>query len=358
MQNDATPPPAPGAYAASGVDIDAGNRAKRLMAASVRSTRRPEVLADFGAFGGLFALGPLALRDPVLVASIDSVGTKLKIAFALGRHDTVGQDIVAHCVNDILVCGARPLFFLDYLGLGTIGDPLVAATVVAGVAAGCRANGCALLGGETAQLPGFYQPGEYDLAGCIVGLVERAALITGDRIQPGDVVIGLPSAGLHTNGYALARQAFAGDDWAQPVPELGRSLGDELLTPHRSYLPDLRPLLDDPDLAGAITGMAHITGGGLLENIPRVLPAGLGVDLDAATWTIPPIFRLIQARGNVAWDEMPRVFNLGVGYVVVAAAARAADVLARLAPAGGWRAGAVVARPEGEAVRIAGLPAA
>ncbi|HKD75144.1 MAG TPA: phosphoribosylformylglycinamidine cyclo-ligase, partial [Ktedonobacterales bacterium] len=240
-----------GAYAASGVDIDAGNRAKALMRASIQSTRRPEVLADFGSFGGLFALKSLNMRDPVLVTSIDGVGTKLKLAFALDRHDTVGFDIVAHCVNDILVCGARPLMFLDYLGLGGI-DPEVTARIVAGVAAGCRAAGCALIGGETAQLPGFYAPNEYDLAGCIIGIVERDAIITGEHILAGDVVIGLPSVGLHTNGYSLARRVFADDDLAVPVADLGgHTLADVLLEPHRSYLAPVLRVLDDPVLAEA-----------------------------------------------------------------------------------------------------------
>lgn len=348
--------PPSSAYAAAGVDIDLGNRAKQLMAEAVRSTRRPEVLADFGAFGGLFALAPLGLRDPVLVSSIDSVGTKLKVAFALGRHDTIGHDIVNHCVNDILVGGARPLFFLDYLGLGAISDPTIAATVVAGVAAGCRAAGCALIGGETAQLPGIYQPGEYDLAGCIIGIVERAAIVSGEHIQTGDVVLGLPSAGLHTNGYSLARQIFAGEDWSVVHPELGRSIGDELLTVHRSYLAPVRTLLDDPNLAGAVHGMAHITGGGLLENIPRVLPDGLGVDLDARAWEMLPIFRLIQQRGQVDWHEMARVFNLGIGYVLIVAPDQAGALQARLRDAGARTVGAVVARTEGERVRVEGLP--
>jgi phosphoribosylformylglycinamidine cyclo-ligase len=351
-----TPDSSASAYAAAGVDIDAGNRAKTLMQAAVRSTRRPEVLADFGSFGGLFALKPLNLRDPVLVTSIDGVGTKLKVAFTLGRHDTVGGDIVAHCVNDILVCGARPLMFLDYLGLGEM-TPDVAATIVAGVAVGCREAGCALIGGETAQMPGFYAAGEYDLAGCIIGIVERDAIVTGAEMQAGDVVIGLPSIGLHTNGYSLARQVFADMDWTTPVPELGRSIGDELLQPHRSYLAPLRRVLDDPALASAVTGMAHITGGGLLENIPRVVPAGLGVDLDATRWEILPVFRLMQARGNVSWAEMCRVFNIGIGYVVMARATQADAVLAALGEDAGARViGRVVERTVGEGVRVEGLP--
>ncbi len=343
------------AYARAGVDIDAGNAAKRLIGESVRSTRRPEVLTDIGGFGGLFALAPLGLRDPVLVASIDGVGTKLKVAFALGRHDTVGADLVAHCVNDVLTCGARPLFFLDYLALGDM-DPGVAASVVAGVAAGCRAAGCALIGGETAQMPGMYAAGEYDLAGTIIGVVERDAIVTGGATRAGDVVIGLPSAGLHTNGYALARRIFDGADWRARDPDLGMTIGDALLLPHRSYLDPVRRVLDDPALAGAVTGMAHITGGGLLENIPRVVPDGLGVDLDAARWRILPLFRVIQARGGVAWDEMARVFNLGVGYVLMARADAVDAVLARLAGAGAAVIGAVVARSGEPRVIVKGLP--
>jgi phosphoribosylformylglycinamidine cyclo-ligase len=348
-------PQPPGAYAAAGVDIDAGNRAKQLMAASVRSTRRPEVLADFGGFGGLFALNPLGLRDPVLVTSMDGVGTKLKIAFALGRHDTVGADLVNHCVNDILTCGARPLMFLDYLALNEV-TPEAAAAVVAGVAAGCRANGCALIGGETAQMPGFYPAGEYDLAGCIIGIVERDAIISGQGMQAGDVVIGLPAIGLHTNGYSLARRVFADLAWDAPLPEVGWTVGDVLLLPHPSYLAPVRRVLDDPALTGAVTGMAHITGGGLVENIPRVVPAGLGVDLDATTWEILPIFRLIQQRGQVAWDEMVRVFNLGIGYVLTVNAAQAKDVLAQMPDTGARIIGTVVPRATGDCVRVEGLP--
>jgi phosphoribosylformylglycinamidine cyclo-ligase len=346
-----------GAYAAAGVDIDALNRAKRLIGDAVRSTRRPEVLADAGAFGGLFAIGALGLRDPVLVASVDGVGTKLKVAFALGRHGTVGADLVAHCVDDILTCGARPLFFLDYIGLGEL-PPETIAEVVAGVAAGCRAAGCALIGGETAQMPGFYPPGEYDLAGTIVGIVERGQIVSGQAMCAGDVVIGLPAVGLHTNGYSLARKVFADMDWTAPVAELGMSIGDALLLPHPSYAAPVRRVLDAPALRDAVTGMAHITGGGLIENIPRVVPAGLGVDLDARQWEILPLFRLIQTRGDVAWDEMLRVFNLGIGYVLTVRADRAETVLAALnTPDTGARIiGAVVERAAGDVVRVEGLP--
>ena len=299
------------AYASAGVNLDAADRAKLRMRDAARATHGPEVLAGLGGFGGLFSLGTLRMPEPVLVSSIDGVGTKLKIAFALSRHRSIGADLVAHCVNDILVCGASPLFFLDYLALGAMNDDQ-AVEVVAGVADGCRAAGCALIGGETAAMPGFYAPGEYDLAGCIVGVVERERLITGAAIQPGDAVVGLLSAGLHTNGYSLARKVFDGDDLHAYVPELGRALGDELLQPHVSYLHTVRPLLD----AGLVTGMAHITGGGLLDNLPRVVPEGLTVALDARAWEILPIFRLIQRRGEIAWREMARVFNLGLGFAL------------------------------------------
>ncbi|MGZ6285739.1 MAG: phosphoribosylformylglycinamidine cyclo-ligase, partial [Ktedonobacterales bacterium] len=310
------------AYASAGVNLDASDRAKLRMRDAVRATHGPQVLGGMGGFGGLFAIGALGMRDPVLVSSIDSVGTKLKIAFAMNRHDTIGADIVAHCVDDILVCGARPLFFLDYLGLGAMNEDQ-AVEVVRGVAEGCRDAGCALIGGETATLPGIYTPGEYDLAGCIVGVVERDRIITGEVIRPGDIVIGFPSAGLHTNGYSLARHIFEGDDLHAFVPELGRSLGDELLQPHLSYLRPVAPLLD----AGLVTGMAHITGGGLTDNLPRVLPHDVAVDLDTTAWEILPIFHLMQRRGNIAWAEMQRVFNLGLGFL---ACTRPADADAAL----------------------------
>ena len=339
------------AYASAGVNLDAADEAKVRMRAAARTTHGPGVLGGLGGFGGLFAIGDLGLRDPVLVSSIDGVGTKLKIAFALNRHRSVGADLVAHCVNDILVCGARPLFFLDYVALGRM-DERQAVEIVEGVAAGCRDAGCALIGGETAAMPGFYAPGEYDLAGCIVGVVERDGIITGASIQAGDTVIGLPSAGLHTNGYSLARQVVAGDDLYRFVPELGQPLGDELLQPHRCYLRTVAPLLD----AGLVTGLAHITGGGLVDNLPRVVPDGLTVDLDATTWDILPIFQLIQRRGNIAWREMVRVFNLGLGFVVCCRESNAERVLELTREAGGRRIGAVRPREGDEAiVRVEGL---
>ena len=324
------------AYANAGVNLDAADAAKRAMRDAIRTTHGPQVLGALGGFGGLFALDTSGLREPVLVSSIDGVGTKLKIAFALNRHESVGADLVNHCINDILVCGARPLFFLDYLALGAM-DADQAAAVVSGIAAACREANCALIGGETAAMPGFYAPGEYDLAGCIVGLAERDKLVSGEQIRAGDVVIGLPSLGLHTNGYSLARAVFADADLNAPVPDLGHSLGDELLQPHRSYLREALPLVDD----GLVTGMAHITGGGLVDNLPRVVPAGLSVRLDAATWDILPIFRLIQRQGNIAWGEMQRVFNLGLGFLIFCRPEHEAQVIAQTATAGGRRVGDV-----------------
>jgi phosphoribosylformylglycinamidine cyclo-ligase len=339
------------AYAAAGVNLDAAEQAKLRMREAIRSTHGPHVLGAEGGFGGLFALGGLGLRDPVLVSSIDGVGTKLKIAFALKRHDTIGRDLVAHCVNDILVCGARPLFFLDYLALGAM-DADQAVEVVRGVADGCRDAGCALIGGETAAMPGIYAPGEYDLAGCIVGVVERDLLVTGASIAAGDCIVGFASIGLHTNGYSLARRVFSTDDLQACVSELGRTLGDELLQPHRSYLHAMGPLLD----ASLVTGMAHITGGGLIDNLPRVVPSHLGVRLDARTWEILPIFRLIQRRGAITWDEMARVFNLGLGFVVFCRANDLSAVLALTESHGARLVGAVHEREPGDpAVRVEGL---
>ena len=335
------------AYTRAGVNLDAADAAKRAMRDAIRSTHGPQALGPMGGFGGLFALDTAGLREPVLVSSIDGVGTKLKIAFALDRHETVGADLVNHCVNDILVCGARPLFFLDYLALGAM-DADQATAVVRGVAAACREADCALIGGETAAMPGFYAPGEYDLAGCIVGLAERDKLISGESIQTGDVVIGLPSLGLHTNGYSLARAVFSDADLRAPVPELGRSLGDELLQPHRSYLREVAPLAE----AGLVTGMAHITGGGLLDNPPRVVPDGLAVRLDASTWDIPPIFRLIQRQGNIAWSEMARVFNLGLGFLIFCRPEHEAQVVAGTAAAGGRRVGVVTPLTSGASARV------
>ena len=337
------------AYRSAGVNIDAAARAKALMRQAVQATFGAEVLTELGGFSGLFALDLGQMRQPVLVGSMDGVGTKLKIAFALDRHHTVGADLVAHCVNDIITCGARPLFFLDYLAVGTL-RPEQAVAIVGGVAEGCRAVGCALLGGETAEMPGFYAPGEYDLAGCIVGLVERAAIIDGRAITAGDTLIGLPSLGLHTNGYSLARKVFADWDVREMIPALGRSLGDELLQPHRCYLPDIRALRHEI----TIKGMAHITGGGLLDNLPRVLPEGLAARLDARAWEMLPIFQLIQQAGRIDWQEMARAFNLGLGYIVICSAEDAGRAL-QILPAA-RRVGEVIARGTGPGVALEGLP--
>jgi phosphoribosylformylglycinamidine cyclo-ligase len=337
------------AYGRAGVNIDAATRAKDLMRRAVQQTFGPEVLTELGGFSGLFALDLGKTRQPVLVGSMDGVGTKLKIAFALHRHHTVGADLVSHCVNDILTCGARPLFFLDYLAVGEMRPEQVAA-IVGGVAEGCRVAGCALLGGETAEMPGFYPPGEYDLAGSIVGLVERDEIINGSTIRAGDVVMGLPAVGLHTNGYSLARKVFESWDLQQFIPELGRTLGDELLQPHRNYA----PAINTARQRVIIKGMAHITGGGLLDNIPRILPEGLAVRLDAQTWEILPIFRLIQRVGQIEWAEMTRVFNLGLGFVFICSPEDAPRALEAVPDA--RRVGEVIAGQEGPAVLVEGLP--
>lgn len=303
-------------YRQSGVDIDAGNETVRRIRSLAKGTFTPGVLSEIGSFGGLFKLDR-NLSEPILVSSADGVGTKLKVAFMTGRHDTVGADLVNHCVNDILVQGATPLFFLDYLATGRL-LPDVAEQVIVGVARGCRENGCALLGGETAEMPGFYADGEYDIAGFIVGIVERARLIDGHAIVPGDSLIGLPSAGLHTNGYSLARQVLfdgCGMSPATVVPELGTTLGAALLAEHRSYLRAVKPLL----AAGLVKGMAHITGGGITENLPRVLPPGCAADICTTAWAVPPLFRLLQERGDIARDEMFRAFNMGVGLILACA---------------------------------------
>jgi phosphoribosylformylglycinamidine cyclo-ligase len=301
-------------YKQAGVDIEAGNEVVRRIRGLARSTFTPGVLSDLGSFGGLFRLGD-GHRDPVLVSSADGVGTKLRVAFLSGVHGTIGLDLVNHCVNDILVQGAEPLFFLDYLATGRL-DPDVAVQIVDGLARGCRENGCALLGGETAEMPGFYADGEYDVAGFIVGLVDRDCLIDGRRIRSGDVLIGLPSSGLHTNGYSLARHiiferlGLGVRDW---VPALGMSIADALLAPHRSYLSIVRPLLRE----GLISGMAHITGGGITENLPRVLPSQTEAIVHLRSWQVPPIFEWLQTAGDVPPDDMLRTFNMGLGLILV-----------------------------------------
>jgi phosphoribosylformylglycinamidine cyclo-ligase len=302
-------------YKSAGVDIDAGHETVRRIKALAQSTFTSGVLSEIGAFGGLFRLDPTAWNDPILVSSADGVGTKLKIAFLANEHRTIGVDLVNHCVNDILVQGARPLFFLDYLATGRL-DPEVAAQIVDGLARACRENGCALLGGETAEMPGFYADGEYDLAGFIVGAVESESLIDGRSIAVGDVIIGLPSSGLHTNGYSLARRIvfeLLGLSVDTKVQELGESIGAALLKPHRSYLSALYPLV----ARGAIKGMAHITGGGLVDNVPRILPEGTSARVDRSAWTVPPLFTWLQRAGNVPDQDMIRTFNMGIGMVVV-----------------------------------------
>ena len=302
-------------YSDAGVNIDAANRAVDRIKELARSTFNARTLSEIGSFGGMFDGAFPSLREPVLVASADGVGTKLKIAFLTGRHDTVGRDLVNHCVNDILVQGARPLFFLDYVATGRL-SPEVITSVVEGVARGCRENGCALLGGETAEMPGFYSEGEYDIAGFIVGVADRGKVIDGSRIEPGDALLALPSAGLHTNGYSLARKLFFEVEGMRPdthVERLNQTIGDALLAPHLSYLRPLDGLLD----GGAIKGLAHITGGGLLENIPRILPPGTAVEIRRGSWPVPEVFALMRESGGVPEREMFRTFNMGVGMVVV-----------------------------------------
>jgi phosphoribosylformylglycinamidine cyclo-ligase len=319
-------------YQSSGVDIDAGNEVVRRIKSLAKGTFTPGVLSEIGSFGGLFSLESLGVRDAVLVASADGVGTKLKVAFDSGVHDTVGEDLVNHCVNDILVQGAEPLFFLDYLATGKL-SPDVAVAIVSGMARACRANGCALLGGETAEMPGFYQPGEYDLAGFIVGAVRRERMIDGTGIVPGDVIVGLPSSGLHTNGYSLARKIVfehLGLTVSSHVAELGVAAGAALLVPHRSYLPVIRPLLGD----GLLKGLAHITGGGVTDNLPRVLPEGTSAEIDRGAWTVPPLFAWLVGAGGVPREDAWRTFNMGLGLLAVVAADRADALLGALAAAG------------------------
>jgi len=320
-------------YKASGVDIDAGNETVRRIRGLARSTFTSGVLSEIGSFGGLFKLEPGQYKEPVLVASADGVGTKLKVAFLAGRHDTIGADLVNHCVNDILVQGAEPLFFLDYLATGRL-SPAVAESIVGGIAAACRENGCALLGGETAEMPGFYGDGEYDVAGFIVGAADRSRLITGRTIAVGDVLVGVPSSGLHTNGYSLARRVIFEHlrlNVESHVPELSRTVGDALLEPHRSYLPIVRPLVD----GGRIKGMAHITGGGITDNLPRVLPHGTAAIVDRSSWEVPPIFTWLQRSGSIPSDDMMRTFNMGIGLILVATRHDAEALIDELAARGG-----------------------
>jgi phosphoribosylformylglycinamidine cyclo-ligase len=312
-------------YADAGVSIDKANEAVAKIREYARSTFNERTLTEIGSFGGMFAGAFPQMAEPILVASADGVGTKLKLAFETGIHNTVGADLVNHCVNDILVQGARPLFFLDYFATGKL-EPDVTASVVEGMARACRENGCVLLGGETAEMPDFYPAGEYDLAGFIVGVVDKSKVIDGKSIVPGDVVLGLPSTGLQTNGYSLARKLFfevGGYEVDSYIDELGTTVGEALLATHSSFLPQLGPLLD----SGLIKGLAHITGGGFLENIPRILPAGVSVEINRGSWPEPPIFGLMQRLGNVSQQEMFRTFNMGVGMVVITSDASLKDRL-------------------------------
>ncbi len=315
------------AYARAGVDVDLGNLVKKRIQARVKSTHGPEVLGKIGGFGGLFAPNFSDMREPVLVASVDGVGTKLKIAFAMNRHDTVGADLVNHCVNDIAVLGARPLFFLDYIGAERL-EPKVFDQILSGFTRACRAAGCALIGGETAQMPGMYRTGEYDLAGCIVGVVDRAAMIDGGRIRPGDVVLGLASNGLHTNGYSLARKVLLEQmrlKLEAKLDGLKQSLGEELLRTHKNYQPLLATVS-----ARLIHGLAHITGGGLIDNLPRVLPKDCDAVINTKSWRVPPIFSLVREHGSVAREEMYQVFNMGIGMAAIVAAKDAGEIARKL----------------------------
>jgi phosphoribosylformylglycinamidine cyclo-ligase len=317
-----TSPPtaAPITYADAGVDISRANRTKQRIKYLAHKTFTRGVLGEVGGFGGLFSVDKTKYTDPVLVSSVDGVGTKLKVAFEMGLHSTVGADLVNHCVNDIAVQGAAPLFFMDYLATGSL-DPAIAEQVVEGIADACKHNGCALIGGETAEMPGFYPQGEYDLAGFIVGAVNRDRLITGKDVQIGDIILGLPSNGLHTNGYSLARKLLfevAHYSAETYVNEIKNKVGNELMRTHKSYWPVLKKLID----AQCVAAMAHITGGGITENLPRVLPRGTAAAIELGSWPVLPIFEHLQQLGNVAQDEMLRIFNMGLGMLLVVPAAK------------------------------------
>jgi phosphoribosylformylglycinamidine cyclo-ligase len=331
-------------YREAGVDIDEGRRAVELIARAAASTATPGVLGGIGGFGSLFRFDPSTHPDPVLVASTDGVGTKLKVALALGRHDTIGVDLVHHCINDIAVQGADPLFFLDYLAMGSLRAE-VAGEIVGGIAAACSASGVALVGGETAELPDLYRGDDYDLAGFIVGVVAREELITGADVRAGDVLLGLPSSGLHTNGYSLARRVLPEAQWQFSAPGLDGTIGEALLEPHRSYLDEIRLLRRALRAEGGdVLALAHLTGGGWIDNIPRTLPDGLGVEVETGSWKVPPIFTLIQQRGDIPNDEMVRTFNLGIGLTFVVRESLADAALAALPDA--RRLGRVVLTPE------------
>jgi phosphoribosylformylglycinamidine cyclo-ligase len=315
-------------YADAGVSIDNANRAVAKIREYARATFNERTLTEIGSFGGMFSGAFPDMSDPILVASADGVGTKLKLAFETGVHNTVGADLVNHCVNDILVQGAKPLFFLDYFATGKL-EPDVTASVVEGMARACRENGCVLLGGETAEMPDFYPPGEYDLAGFIVGVVDKSKVIDGRSIAPGDVVIGIPTNGLQTNGYSLARKLFFEVGGHKPdtyLDELGETVGEILLKTHPSFLPQIAPLLE----MGKIKGLAHLTGGGFLENIPRILPNGVGVEIQRGSWVELPVFGVMQRLGNVSETEMFRTFNMGIGMIVICAEGDKDDVLLHL----------------------------
>lgn len=333
-------------YREAGVDVEEADRAVERIARAAAATMNPSVLGEIGGFGGMVRFDPSLHPEPILVSSTDGVGTKLMVAIGLGRHDTIGVDLVNACVNDIVVSGATPLFFLDYLAMGDLRADIVE-EIVGGVAAGCAAAGVPLVGGETAQMPDLYRGAEYDLAGFVVGVVSRADLIDGSRVEPGDAVIGLASSGLHTNGYSLARRVLPEETWTRPMPEGGRTVGDALLEPHRSYLDDVRAMRAAMRKAGSDIGaLAHITGGGWEGNVPRTLPAGLGVLVESGSWPIPSIFTLIQASADIADEEMVRTFNLGIGMTVVVPEAHVATALAAVEDA--HRIGRVVAVAEDE----------
>ena len=315
------------AYARAGVDVDLGNTLKRQIQSLVKETHGTQVLGKIGGFGGLFRAKFPGMHEPVLVASIDGVGTKLKVAFAMNKHDTVGADLVNHCVNDIAVVGARPLFFLDYIGCGTL-EARVFQQVLRGLSHACRVAGCALLGGETAQMPGMYLKGEYDLAGCIVGVVDRTKIIDGSTIQPGDIILGLASNGLHTNGYSLARRIFFEKmqlKAASRMPGSTSTVGQELLRVHKNYQPLLAKL--SPRV---IKGLAHITGGGLIDNLPRILPTTCDAVIETKSWGVPRVFQILQENGNVDREEMYQVFNMGIGMAAVVAERSARQAIASL----------------------------
>lgn len=319
-------------YADAGVDITEGNAAVDLMKESVRSTYRPEVMGDLGGFGGLFALNSSKYEEPILVSGTDGVGTKLKLAFMADKHDTIGQDAVAMCVNDILVQGAEPLFFLDYIAVDKVNSHKVA-NIVKGVADACRESGCALVGGETAEMAGFYAKGEYDIAGFCVGVVDKKKMITGKKVKPGDVILGLPSSGVHSNGFSLVRKiCFEAMDFDMntEITEFGHTLGEELLVPTKLYPKSCLPLINKFDLHG----MVHITGGGFYENIPRILPEDCDAKVDASSWPMPKVFAKLQEWGNVEWKEMYRTFNMGIGMVLIVDESEAEAIKADLKACG------------------------